>query len=254
MKDSMVKLTLGLSSLLVMTQHAAAQDQQAQQQGQQQQQQPQGQGNQPAEPKQPQAVEKTLDEANIKPHDYSKPNQEPKPPQAPGGIQQLEDGKPVDVAIKAGEGSKIAYARRSVVELGGSLAFTHQSETTTFMFTPTVGYFVADGFELSLLPELRITDVEADDGGDNAADVSIGGAVEPSFHLAFNPSVYGFLALGVGVRYAEDPGFDLFFRPSLGMDIMIGRSGILKPALFMDVGVNEGSTAGGFQAGFTVML
>jgi len=252
MKDSKVTLTLGLASALLVAQQAAAQEQQ--QQPQQQQQQPQGQGNQPPEPKQPEAVEHTLNDANIKPHDYSKPNQEPKPPEPPGSVKQLEGGQPVDVAIKAGEGSPIAYGRRSVVELGGSLAFTHQSETTTFTFTPTVGYFVADNFELSLLPELRITDVEANDEGDSAADVSIGGAVEPSFHLAFNPSLYGFLALGVGVRYAEDPGFDLFFRPSLGMDIMIGRSGILKPAVFMDVGVNEGTTAGGFQAGFTVML
>jgi hypothetical protein len=250
MKEWKIKLTLGLASVLLVGQHASAQEQPKGQQAQQ----PQGQGNQAPEPRQPEAVEKTLDEANVKPRDYSKPNQEPPPPEAPGSIKQVQSGQPMEVAVKAGEGSPIAYGRASVVELGGSLAFTHQSETTIFTFTPTFGYFVADGFELSVLPELRITDVEGEDGGENAADVSIGGAVEPSFHLAFNPSVYGFLALGLGVRYAEDPGFDLFFRPSIGMDILIGRSGILKPALFMDVGVNEGTTAGGFQAGFTVML
>jgi hypothetical protein len=249
MKHSKLPLTLSLTFLMIAAQHAAAQQQQPQ---------PQQAGGQPgdqaAEPKQPEAVEKTLNEANIKPHDYSKKNDEPAPPEPPGGMKQVAEGGAVDVAVKAGEGSPIAYGRASVVELGGSLAFTHQSETTTFIFTPTFGYFVADGFELSVLPELRIVDVEGEDGGENAADVSIGGAVEPSFHLAFNPSLYGFLALGVGVRYAEDPGFDLFFRPSLGVDILIGRSGILKPALFMDVGVNEGTTAGGFQAGFTIML
>ena len=63
-----------------------------------------------------------------------------------------------------------------------------------------------------------------------------------------------FAGIGLGLRYAEDPGVDFALRPKIGMDMLIGRSGILKPAVFIDVGANDGLTQGGFEAGFTVML
>jgi hypothetical protein len=34
---------------------------------------------------------------------------------------------------------------------------------------------------------------------------------------------------------------------------MIGRSGVLKSAGFLEVGLGDGAIAGGFEAGFTVM-
>lgn len=77
--------------------------------------------------------------------------------------------------------------------------------------------------------------------------------VEPSYHLPFSDRLFAFAGLGIGLNYAEDPGVDLLFRPRLGLDVLVGRSGILKPAAFMDVGVNDGLSAGGFEAGFTVM-
>lgn len=232
---SRLELLTAFSTALLLTQHAAAQQ------------------DQPHEPKQPKAVEQALDDSNIKPHDYSKPGDEPKAPTPPGTNRKTGKPEKLDVAVKAGEGSKLAYGRASVVELGGNLALLHSSQTTTFTLAPSLGYFVADGFEVTVLPELRVTHLS----GNNVpsqTDVSVGGSIEPSFHLAFNQTIYGFVGLGVGVRYSDDPGFDLFFRPSLGLDILIGRSGILKPALFMDVGTNDGVSAGGFQAGFTVML
>src|SRR4051812_47090709 len=102
MKHPTLKLILSLTFLLIAAQHAAAQQQQQQQQQPQQQQAGQP-GDQAPEPKQPEAVEKALNEANVKPHDYSKKNDEPPPPQPPGGVKQVADGGAVDVAVKAGE-------------------------------------------------------------------------------------------------------------------------------------------------------
>jgi hypothetical protein len=78
--------------------------------------------------------------------------------------------------------------------------------------------------------------------------------LEPSYHLALSDRTFAFGGLGLGVRYADDPGVDVFLRPRLGMDFMVGRSGIFKPAVFLDIGANDGLTSGGFEAGFTVML
>jgi len=145
-------------------------------------------------------------------------------------------------------GSPLGYALRTVVELGGVLALTHQSQTTDFRIAPSVGYFFIDGLELTLFPELQIIDV------DGETDATVAGTLEPSYHIALqDSSLFGFAGIGVGMSYADDPGVDLFFRPRLGFDIMVGRSGILKPAAFLDVGANDGLTSGGIEAGFTVM-
>ena len=152
------------------------------------------------------------------------------------------------VITGAGVGSDVAYASSGVVELGGALGVTHASETTTIRITPSVGYFIINNLELTLFPELTIFHVE------DETDVTVGGAIEPSYHMPFSDRMFGFVGIGLGVRYAEDPGVDLFLRPRLGMDFMIGRSGIIKPAVFLDIGANDGLEAGGFEAGFTVML
>jgi hypothetical protein len=183
----------------------------------------------------------------VETRDYSPERQEPAPPNQVA-LEDAKNMQDAEVAVDAGVGSKIAYASKTVVELGGSLALKHESETTTFRIAPSVGYFIVDNIELTLFPELSILHV---DGG---TDVMFGAMLEPSYHAPFSDSMFGFAGIGVGLRYAEDPGIDFALRPKLGMDFMIGRSGILKPALFLDIGANDGLTAGGFEAGFTVML
>jgi hypothetical protein len=164
--------------------------------------------------------------------------------------------KEVEVAKNAGVGSDLAYATRSVVEMGGALSLRHQSDTTAFRVSPSIGYFFVDNLELTLFPELTVTRIGADDGpaGEGAqTDWAVGVVLEPSYHLPFNDRLLGFVGLGVGLNFAEDPKVDFVFRPRLGLDILVGRSGILKPAAFMDVGVADGLSAGGLEAGYTVM-
>jgi hypothetical protein len=201
---------------------------------------------------QPEPVEGTT----LSTTDHSPESQEPQPPNQVD-VEELQSTERAEVSLGAGEGSTVAYASATVVELGGSLALTHASETTTFRIAPSVGYFVVDNIELTLFPDLTILHVGGDEGGgegDGATDVTFGAMLEPSYHMPFNDDLFGFLGVGFGLRYADDPGVDFALRPRLGMDIMVGRSGILKPAVFLDIGANDGLTQGGFEAGFTVML
>lgn len=180
----------------------------------------------------------------VQEHDYGSDEQQPAPPNAQTDLSAPSE---IDVAKNAGVGSPLAYARRGVVELGGTLALTHDGDITVFRISPSVGYFFVDNVELTLFPNLSIVHF-ADD-----TTVQIGAIAEPSYHLPFSDALYGFAGLGFGFNYAEDPGFELLLRPRIGTDVMIGRSGIFKPALFMDVGFDEGVYAGGLEAGFTVM-
>lgn len=201
------------------------------------------------------AQEQTSDDdgsPNIKETDHADADETPTPP---GGSSDVQAPDEVEVARNAGVGSDLAYASRSVVEMGGVLALRHQSETTVFRISPSIGYFFVDNVELTLFPEFIITRLGGDDTGGEGAqtDWSIGAVLEPSYHMPFSDRLFAFAGLGVGLNYAEDPGVDLLFRPRLGLDVLVGRSGIFKPAAFMDVGLNDGLSAGGFEAGFTVM-
>jgi hypothetical protein len=179
------------------------------------------------------------------------PDERPQPPQSEP-VQELVNQEQTPVATGAGVGSDIAYASKGVVELGGALSLIHQSQTTTIRFAPSVGYFIVDNLELTLFPELLIINVDGED--DDETDVSVGGAIEPSYHVPFTDRLLGFVGLGLGVRYSDEPGVDVFLRPRIGMDALVGRSGILKPAVFFDIGVNDGLSSGGIEVGFTVML
>lgn len=191
---------------------------------------------------------------SVKETDHAGGDETPTPP---GGL--APDAKvpdEVEVARNAGVGSELAYAAQGVVEVGGVLSLRHQSETTAFRISPSIGYFFVDNLELTLFPEVTITRIGADEGdaGEGAqTDWTVGVVLEPSYHLPFNDRLLAFAGLGVGLNFAEDPTVDFLFRPRLGLDILVGRSGIFKPAAFMDVGVADGLSAGGLEAGFTVM-
>lgn len=175
------------------------------------------------------------------------PQDRPTPPQS-DIVTEVEGREQTRIVTGAGVGSDIAYASSGVVELGGSLALTHASQTTTFRISPSIGYFFVDNLQLTLFPELTLIHVE------DSTDVTIGAAIEPSYHVPFSDRFFGFVGIGLGLRYADDPGVDLFTRPRVGVDFMVGRSGILKPAVFLDIGTHDGLTSGGFEVGFTVML
>jgi hypothetical protein len=112
-----------------------------------------------------------------------------------------------------------------VLELGGSAGFTVASNYRNINVSPTIGWFLADNFELSAI--LSISNIKTN--GDSATLWSA--LAEPSYHLPFNRSVFGFLGLGLGASHVSSLGTGFAFAPRLGSNIMIGRSGVLTPSI-----------------------
>jgi hypothetical protein len=67
-----------------------------------------------------------------------------------------------------------------------------------------------------------------------------------------NPTVETSAGMGSGVTYADQGVVEL--GGTLGLDILIGRSGILKPYGFLDVGLRNGAIGGRFMAGCTILF
>jgi hypothetical protein len=194
----------------------------------------------------------------VRERDYA--DERPEPPAGPefGEAPDFDEG--VEVARDAGVGSPLAYGRQSVLEFGGMLSLSHRSETTELGASPSLGYFLFDGFQLTLFTLFRVIHVSGDDQApegspeaDGQTDWVIQPLVEPSYHLALNDMLYVFAGAGLGLSFAEDPTVDFVVRPRIGLDVLIGRSAIFKPAFFMDLGVADGLGAIGVEGGFTAM-
>jgi hypothetical protein len=78
--------------------------------------------------------------APIRVNEHSAPADRPEPPRGP----RISAPEQVEVAQMAGVGSPLAYARATVVELGGTLALVHDSDTTTFRIARSIGYLPVD--------------------------------------------------------------------------------------------------------------
>jgi hypothetical protein len=147
-------------------------------------------------------------------HDTAPPVASPDVALPPGGVVQ-----------QAGVGGDIGYGRAGVLELGGSAGLTFSSGIRDMNFSPSLGWFVADNLELSAIGS--VSHVKADE---NSATVW-SAVVEPSYHLPFNRTMFGFLGMGVGAAYENKMGAGLAVAPRIGANFLIGRSGILTPSL-----------------------
>jgi hypothetical protein len=140
-------------------------------------------------------------------------------------------GTPEGMVVRqAGVGGQVGYGRAGVLELGGSAGFMAAPSFTSVNFTPEIGWFVADNLELS--GRLGFTYARADDGNGSSSSGSITTAiVEPSYHLPFTKTAFGFLGMGMGAAYVSGPGMGFAVAPRIGGNFLIGRSGVLTPAL-----------------------
>ena len=142
-----------------------------------------------------------------------------------------------DVVEQAGIGGPTAFASAGVLEVGGTGALLATGEFLSLRFAPFVGWFFADGFELTYSHELRLTIVEGERTFSTLAVLELSG------HLKFGNRLLGFLGVGPGLLYAEGAAFALKSR--LGLDVLVGRSGIFRPAGFVTYATREL-----FEAGF----
>lgn len=131
-----------------------------------------------------------------------------------------------DMKTNAGVGSKVAYAERGVIELGGSLAFATANGVTSLAVEPSAGYFLLDNVELSGVLSVRHISV----AGENANQVSL--VVEPSLHFPLNDGLFVFGGLGIGAALydtsATSVDVGLAVAPRGGVQVLVGRSGLLN--------------------------
>jgi len=143
---------------------------------------------------------------------------------------------PGGVVKQAGVGGEIGYGRAGVLEIGGSAGLMIAPDFRNVNIAPMVGWFVADNLELSAI--LGVSNVKA---GENSATVW-SALVEPSYHLPFNRTTFGFLGLGVGAAYQRELGAGLAIAPRIGANFMIGRSGVLTPSLAYEYTTHSSET------------
>lgn len=130
-----------------------------------------------------------------------------------------------NVVEQAGVGGQTGYGRAGVLELGGSAGVVASNDLTSITIAPSIGWFIADNLQISGM--LNYTYAEANDEGASAVSL----LAEPSYHLPFNRTTFGFLGLGVGGAWVEGPGLGFAMAPRVGANLMIGRSGVLTPSL-----------------------
>jgi hypothetical protein len=173
-----------------------------------------------------------------------------------------------DVRTYAGVGSNVAYAERGVGEFGGSMSLALSNGLFNVSADPSLGYFMFDNVELSGVVGVRHLAVE----GETADQVSL--MAEPSVHFPINDGLFWVGGVGVGAALADTSGsnFDagLALAPRTGVQIMLGRSGLLNlggrySAVFSDVETPVGGPLDGeallafrntfeLQGGYTVMF
>lgn len=146
---------------------------------------------------------------------------DPAPPVAAPAAELPDTG----VVEQAGVGGVTGYGRAGVLELGGYAGMMLAPGFRNVNFSPMLGWFVSDNLELSGI--LGVSNIKA---GDESSTVW-SALVEPSYHVPFSRTTFGFLGMGVGVAYVSALGAGLAVAPRIGANVLVGRSGVLTPSL-----------------------
>ena len=169
---------------------------------------------------------------------------------------------PEGVVQQAGVGGTTAYGRAGVLEFGGSAGFSYAGDLLQFRVAPTIGWFFMNNVQISGIVSLNYARTTSNGLTTHATSLNI--LVEPSIHIPFSRTLFAFGGLGMGLGYADGPGAGFALAPRLGLNVMIGRSGIITPAfqfIYSTSGAVEtpqgtlltASTSFGANIGYTVM-
>jgi hypothetical protein len=131
----------------------------------------------------------------------------------------------VNVVEQAGVGGDVGYGRAGVLELGGYAGMMIAPGFRNVNVSPMLGWFVSDNLELSAI--VGLSNIKA---GDESSTVW-SALVEPSYHVPFNRTTFGFVGMGIGAAYVSGLGTGLAVAPRIGANVMVGRSGVLTPSL-----------------------
>lgn len=162
------------------------------------------------------------------------------------------------VVKQAGVGGQVAYGRTGVLELGGSASFTKATDFTSLSIAPSIGWFFMDNLEISAI--LSLSHLKA--GATSATFLTA--LLEPSFHIPFSDTLFGFAGVGGGLSWLSNSTVGFAIAPRVGLNAMIGRSGVLTPQVFLQYSTHDAiqtpqgtllavSTSYGAGIGYTVM-
>ncbi|MDX2053872.1 MAG: hypothetical protein SFV15_15835 [Polyangiaceae bacterium] len=182
------------------------------------------------------------------------------------------------ITEQAGVGGTQAYGRAGVLELGGFANLTNATDYLSIGFNPTIGWFFMDNVEISAIlgvnyskqttvrtPATATTAAVTED----TSGTNISLLAEPSLHIPLSKTLFGFLGVGFGISsQSVDPGPDagtgFAMAPRLGMNVLVGRSGVFTPAIQGTFQTTDAvrtpqgtilavSSSVGVNAGYTVM-
>ena len=129
------------------------------------------------------------------------------------------------VVAQAGVGGVTGYGRKGVLELGGYAGMMIAPGFRNVNLSPMFGWFVSDNLELSAIA--GVSNIKA---GDQSSTVW-SALLEPSYHVPFNRTTFGFVGMGIGAAYVSGLGAGLAVAPRIGANVLVGRSGVLTPSL-----------------------
>jgi hypothetical protein len=170
-------------------------------------------------------------------------------PTAPSPVAGYRYG----IVKQAGIGGNTAYARAGVLELGGGLSYAQSSGIASVAVTPSIGWFFADNFELSFIGKYDYNHVPVTTAGSkNNTTIDthlVNLLIEPSVHIPVVDNLFLFAGWGLGVAFkAPNAAAGFSMTPRLGVNILIGRSGILTPALDLSFISNGAVTVSGVNS------
>lgn len=145
-------------------------------------------------------------------------------PDVPAPLERGTNAQ-LDVVEQTGVGGRVAYGSAGVLEVGGTGSLFATDDTVGLRFAPYAGWFVLDGLQLTYFHDVL--------GGKNQNETYFGtfALLEVSGHFPINDRLLAMVGGGGGYLYnGEDHGFGMKGR--LGLDVLVGRSGIFRPAFF----------------------
>lgn len=146
-------------------------------------------------------------------------------PRVPVVLQRGGEEPTIDVIEQAGVGGPVAFGSAGVLEVGGSGALIAASDYFMAKFGPTVGWFPYDGVMLSYTHEIYGGTAI---GGYGVASLAV---LDVSVHTPVNDRLLAFVGLGPGLAYNGE-NFGVGGKGRLGLDVLVGRSGLFRPAAF----------------------
>lgn len=199
-------------------------------------------------------------------HGQGEPEPPPPPPPTipitdpPGSPESKRLDSPTNpdvqaTALPSVAGRKVrGYAKAGVWELGGGLSLVTGPRQKQAGLAPSVGYFVMDYVEISLLPQLDYAKISGAPGRTRLV-----GLVEPSWHVQLSGPLFFFFGAGIGVAHEKNTGTGLALAPRIGVNVLVGGNGVANAgfeyiyAASPKASAQERDTATlGLRAGYTI--